>query len=72
MNKQKVKQTRYYDQVTTDIMWRQRVNLEEVQLLSSYAGPKAHKIGNVLALQNSQHFYSKPTGSHVSDQLRVA
>jgi len=40
--------------------------------LNSYAGPKAHKIGNIMALQNSQHFYAKPTGVHVSENIRIA
>lgn len=45
---------------------------EEVQLLNSYAGPKAHKIGNILCLQSGQHFYAKPTGVHESERLQIA
>jgi hypothetical protein len=29
-----------------------------MELLDSYAGPKAHKIQTQITLQNSQHFYS--------------
>ena len=47
-----------FNNVQTDKQWRRRCQVEEMQLLDSYAGPKAHKIQTQVTLQNSQHFYS--------------
>lgn len=47
-----------FNNVQTDKQWRRRCQQEEMQLLDSYAGPKAHKIQSQITLQNSQHFYS--------------
>ena len=58
--------------VNYDIMWRQRISLEEKQLLNSYAGPKAFRILNKIALQKSQHFHSDPTKFYKSNQLFIS
>ena len=47
-----------FNNVQTDKQWRRRCQREEMELLDSYAGPKAHMIKTQITLQNSQHFYS--------------
>ena len=47
-----------FNNVQTDKQWRRRCQREEMELLDSYAGPKAHMIKTQVSLQNSQHFYS--------------
>lgn len=47
-----------FNNVQTDKQWRRRCQQEELQLLDSFAGPKAHRIHQQITVQNKQHFYS--------------
>ena len=59
-----------FNNVQTDKQWRRRCQQEELQLLDSFAGPKAHRIHQQITVQNKQHFYSN--GARINIQPKPA
>ena len=51
--------SRTFNNVQTDFQWRQRCQKEEMQLLDSFAGPKAHQINNLVQIRNKQRLYAR-------------
>lgn len=51
--------SRSFNNVQTDFQWRQRCQKEEMQLLDSFAGPKALQIDTIVQQRNKQRFYAK-------------
>lgn len=63
MKQKPVPLARCFNEVQTDFMWRQRCDMEESQLLDSFAGPKAHKIHDQIIMSKNQHFYANQATS---------
>ena len=52
-----------YTKVQCDKQWIRRCKLEEINLIDSFAGPKADRIKGTISSQNAQHFY--PSGARM-------
>lgn len=58
-----IPQARTFNNVQTDIMWRQRIQKESLSLIDSFSGSKAQQINNHIALQKKQHLYTNQAAS---------
>lgn len=58
-----IPQSRTFNNVQLDIMWRQRISKESLSLIDSFSGSKAQEINKQIALQKQQHFYTNQVSS---------